>query len=386
PSSPSSLIHPCRPTANPDRSFRHYAFLVSILTAVVAASLIYQLDSFDPAHFPTQDFSRISVTVPLENPRVLDGAEKVAAGRLLAPEDLAYDPDSGAVCTGCADGWVKRVTVTESAADSAVEDVVNTGGRPLGLVLGHHNEVIVADANKGLLNVTRNGTTKVLTKEAEGVDLRLTNGVDVAEDGVIYFTEASYKYGIKDIIWDMLEGRPHGRLMSFDPSTKQTNVLVSGLYFPNGVAVSPDQQFVVFCETPLRRCRKYYLKGERRGLVDKFIDGLPGIPDNIRYDGEGHYWIAILTAPRVGTYSWELAQRYPFIRKLLAIGVRYIGRPRMEKDGGFLDVDLDGKPVTYYHDRRLSLVTSAIKIGDHLYCGSIVYSYVIRLNLTQCPA
>jgi len=27
--------------------------------------------------------------------------------------------------------------------------------------------------------------------------------------------------------------------------------------------------------------------------VEKFIDNLPGFPDNIRYDGEGRYWIAL---------------------------------------------------------------------------------------------
>ena len=42
-----------------------------------------------------------------------------------------------------------------------------------------------------------------------------------------------------------------------------------------------------------KRCLKYHIQGERKGLVDKFIDNLPGPPDNIRFDGEGHYWIAL---------------------------------------------------------------------------------------------
>ena len=29
--------------------------------------------------------------------------------------------------------------------------------------------------------------------------------------------------------------------------------------------------------------------------MDKFIDNLPGMPDNILYDGEGHYWIGLAT-------------------------------------------------------------------------------------------
>lgn len=49
--------------------------------------------------------------------------------------------------------------------------------------------------------------------------------------------------------WDLLEGKPHGRFMSFDPVTRKTRVLVTNLYFANGVAVSPRQDSVIFCET-----------------------------------------------------------------------------------------------------------------------------------------
>lgn len=91
----------------------------------------------------------------------------------------------------------------------------------------------------------------MLTEEAEGLKLKLADAVDVAEDGIIYFSDASYKYNIEQYIYDFLEGRPHGRLLSYDPSTKQTKTLLSNLHFANGVAVSPDQNYVIFCETPL---------------------------------------------------------------------------------------------------------------------------------------
>lgn len=90
---------------------------------------------------------------------------------------------------------------------------------------------------------------KTLTDEAEGVKFKLTDGVDVAADGMIYFTDASYKYNLKDHVADILEGRPHGRLMSYDPSTHRTTVLVRDLFFANGVAVSTDQSCVIFCES-----------------------------------------------------------------------------------------------------------------------------------------
>ena len=32
-----------------------------------------------------------------------------------------------------------------------------------------------------------------------------------------------------------------------------------------------------------------------KGKLEKFIDDLPGMPDNIHHDGKGHYWIALAT-------------------------------------------------------------------------------------------
>lgn len=358
---------------------------VSLLIPVILGTVFYQLDSFDPVSYPAHVLSTDPpIVVPKRNDQMLHCSEKIGVDQLLAPEDVAYDPNSGVIYTGCADGWVKKVKLNESAADSTVEDWVFTGGRPLGLALGRHGEVIVADAEKGLLlNVTSEGEIKVLTEESEGLKFKLADAVDVAEDGILYFSDASYKYNIENHMYDFLEGRPYGRLLSYDPSTKQTKTLVSDLYFANGVAVSPDQDFVIFCETPLRKCNKYYIKGDKKGSVDMFVDNLPGFPDNIRYDGEGHYWIALASEK---TYSWDLAQRYPVIRKIIAILAKYVGLPKAEKNAGVLSVDLQGNPVEHYYDEDLTMVSSGAKIGDHLYCGSVKSPYILHLNLKQNPA
>ena len=64
---------------------------------------------------------------------------------MAGPEDLDYDVATRVIYTGCSDGWIKRVTVNESVTDSVVRNWVNTGGRPLGLALGHNGELIVAE-------------------------------------------------------------------------------------------------------------------------------------------------------------------------------------------------------------------------------------------------
>ncbi|XP_019172183.1 PREDICTED: protein STRICTOSIDINE SYNTHASE-LIKE 6-like isoform X1 [Ipomoea nil] len=357
----------------------------AVLVPVILGVVIYQLDSFDPAPYPAHELTQGSPAVaPKRNGRLLHDSEKIGVGRLSGPEDIVYDPKTGVIYTGCMDGWVKRVTVNESsAADSAVEDWVNTGGRPLGLAHGLHGEVIVADAYIGLLNVTSDGKVQLLTDEADGVKFKLTDAVDVAEDGLLYFTDASWKYRLHDFIWDFFDGRPYGRLLSYDPHTKQTKVLVNDLFFANGVAVFPDQSFVIFCETPLRRCKRLYLKGEKKGSVDVFIENLPGMPDNIRYDGDGLFWIGLVTEY---TYGWELAQKYPFLRKILGVMEKYVGRPKMEKNGGVFVVDLEGNPVAHYYENDFIMVSTGIKIGDYMYCGFVVNGFILRLNLTQNPA
>nr|KYP35928.1 Adipocyte plasma membrane-associated protein [Cajanus cajan] len=302
-------------------------------------------------------------------------SEIVAQGEVVGPEDLAYDKRRRVIYTGCEDGWIKRVTVADSVADTVVENWVNTGGRPLGLALEKSGELMVADAVKV---VTRKKKVEVLADEVEGLKFNLTDGVDVAEDGTIYFTDATYKYSLEDYYNDIIEGRPHGRFMNYNPETKNVTVLARNLYFPNGVVVSSDQHFVIYCETIKKRCRKYYIKGPKKGRIGEFCRDLPGMPDNIHYVGQGQYYIAMATSL---TPQWDLLRRYPFIRKVAAMVTKHVGRLHVEDNGGVLVVNLEGKPTAHYYDTELSLISSGIKIENYIYCGSLMYPYLIRLDL-----
>ncbi|XP_019423894.1 PREDICTED: protein STRICTOSIDINE SYNTHASE-LIKE 4-like [Lupinus angustifolius] len=355
--------------------------LAPFLVPVFVAALFYRFDSFDPVHYPVDEPNRFTLVAPARNNRMRVGSEVLAEGHVAGPEDFVYDAAARVIYTGCEDGWIKRVTVNDSVADSVVENWVNTGGRPLGLAFGTNGELIVGDADKGLLRVTKDKKLEVLVDEVDGLKFKLTDGVDVAHDGTIYFTDASCKYHVKESVYDILEGKPNGRFMSYNPTTEKTTLLADNLYFPNGVAVSPDQNSVVFCETSLMRCRKYYIQGPKKGSIEKFCD-LPGMPDNIHYDGHGQYWIGIAAE---FTPQLEFVFRYPFIRKAMVMLTKYVGSQTKTRNGGVLAVDLEGKPTSHYYDPNLSL-TSGIKIGNHLYCGSIIYPFVIRLDVKQYPA
>ena len=79
-------------------------------------------------------------------------------------------------------------------------------------------------------------------------------------------------------------------------SLKKSTLLLDSLYFANGVAIAPDNSFVLVNETYMYRIHKYWLKGEKAGTSEIIIDNLPGFPDNISSNGEGLYWVALFTS------------------------------------------------------------------------------------------
>ncbi|OEL34630.1 Protein STRICTOSIDINE SYNTHASE-LIKE 4 [Dichanthelium oligosanthes] len=170
--------------------------------------------------------------------------------------------------------------------------------------------------------------------------------------------------------------------MSFDPASR-TAVLVRDLYFANGVAVSPDQSSLIYCETLVRWCSRYHITGDKKGTVEKFIDNLPGFPDNIRYDGEGRYWIALAGGR---TPQWDLLTKYPFVRKLVYLVEKFVAITTGPKNSGEMSVTLDGEPVSMYTDPGLALATGWLKVGKHLYYGSLTETYLSRIDLSKSSA
>merc|ERR1711915_171633 len=358
-------------------------------TAVVAAALCIALAAawtallknspIDPANIdlphPPQRLGVFAHNKRLQNPH------KFGSGSIPNPEDLVFD-SQGRLYTGCGDGWIKRISFLDNL-DVLVENWTYVGGRPLGLVFGSHGELLVCEPSQGLLNVTEDHV-EILTDEADGLKVKFADGVDASREGAVYFTDASYKYGFHDHLFDILEYRPHGRLLKYEPSTKRTNVLLTDLYFPNGVALSAKQDFLVFCETSLYRCQKYWLKGPEKGTVESFIDNLPGLPDNIHYDGNGTFWIGI---PTSRTLIWRMATKFPSVRHVLALMTTL--SPRVVFDAiinepGVLAVNEMGNPIALYSDpNSKNQINTGLKRGECVYYGSLTLDYIGRVPLTQ---
>jgi len=82
--------------------------------------------------------------------------------------------------------------------------------------------------------------------------------------------------------------------------------------------MSPDGEYLLLCETGRARLHKYYLKGERAGQHEILTDSLPGLPDNIKLNDRGNYYVGLY--PRLpGTHHvLELIAPHNLLRKFMA--------------------------------------------------------------------
>jgi sugar lactone lactonase YvrE len=306
----------------------------------------------------------------------LSAVQKLPLGDGHKPEDVALDAE-GKIYAGFEDG---RIMVLQP--DGTQPRVfADTKGRPLGLVFDREGNLIVADALKGLLSISKTGEIKVLADEADGVKFSCLNDLDIGADGTIYFTEASNKFPMSQFTNDLLEHQPNGRLLALDPQSRRPRTLLRNIYFANGVAVSPDQTFVLVAETAEYRIRRVWLKEPKMGQNDVFIDNLPGFPDGISSNGRDRFWLALVT-PRQAIFDRMLLP-YPTMRKMVARLPKFM-QPAPKRYSFVLGLDPQGRVVENLQNGSPDCFAQIANVVEHngaLYFGSIGENTVGRFSL-----
>ncbi|HSL54398.1 MAG TPA: SMP-30/gluconolactonase/LRE family protein [Pyrinomonadaceae bacterium] len=305
----------------------------------------------------------------------LSSVQKLSLGDGHKPEDVALDA-GGKIYAGFEDG---RIMVLQ--ADGTQPRVfANTHGRPLGMIFDREGNLIVADAIKGLLSINKAGEIKLLADEADGAKFSCLNDLDIGADGTIYFTEASNKFPMSQFTNDLLEHQPNGRLLALDPQSHRPRTLLRGIHFANGVAVSPDQTFVLVAETGEYRVRRVWLKEPKMGQNDIFIDNLPGFPDGISSNGRDRFWLALVT-PRQALFDRMLP--YPFMRKMVARLPKFM-QPAPKRYSFVLGLDSQGRVVENLQNGSPDCYAEIANVVEHngaLYFGSIGEDSVGRFPL-----
>lgn len=310
-----------------------------------------------------------------EQNTLLQQIETLKISGAHGPEALAILGDE--LYASTREGWIIR----HNPINGEIKNWVHTNGSPLGLAFDHNNNLLVADAYRGLLHISAAGEITTLTTRVDGSAtqqpaINYADDVDVAADGKIYFSDASTKFGAQAnggtyqaSLLDTLEHGGHGRLLVYNPNDQSTKILMQGLNFANGVALAEDSSFVLVVETGSYRVHKYWLEGNQAGQSEIIVDNLPGFPDNIVRGENGRFWIG-LVAPR--NTLVDALSNHRFLRAVIQRFPAFM-RPAAQHYGHVIAIDAQGQvlhslqdPEGNYHTN-----TGALEVGDWLYVSSL---------------
>jgi sugar lactone lactonase YvrE len=310
---------------------------------------------------------------PYSRNAVLAGADLLRVPG-TGPEDIALDHD-GRIVTGLDDGRICRLTPD----GRTIEIVADTGGRPLGIEHRDDGKLVVCDAHRGLLLVDpATGDIEELVTSVDGAPIGLANNAAIHPDGSVLFSDSSRRFGLDHFKGDLIEHSTTGRLLRWRDG--HVEVLLDGLAFANGVAITHDGDAVLVAETGAYRIVRLWLGGERAGQREVLVDNLPGFPDNLSTGPTGTVWVA-MPSTRDATLDW-LLPRAPALRKAVW-ALPEVLQPDGEKLAFVLGIDADGK-VTHNlqgpgdHFRR---VTGVRQYEGTLVMGSLLEGAVASISL-----
>ncbi|GAB4843930.1 hypothetical protein Ancab_013894 [Ancistrocladus abbreviatus] len=363
--------------------FSTVAFIVTLVVAIVATKRgLFAPSNSDHNPITVIDFSELEI-LPVAD--------------AVGPESIAFDPNGYGPYAGVSDGRIikwdqhERRWIDFAITSPNREGCRRTGnheesehicGRPLGLRFSDKTgDLYIADAYMGLLVVGPDGglATTVAT-EAEGVPFGFTNGVDIDQrTGVLYFTDSSTRYSRRNYLAAIITGDRTGRLMKYDPGSKQVVVLLNNLTFPNGVALSQNGQSVLVMESTSCRVLRYWLQTAEAGNVE-VLTQLPGFPDNIKRTSKGEFWVGVYS--RKGkVLEWALSNPW--------LGETFVSLPlntmklasaiaRLRAIGLAVKLSEEGDVLEVLEERSGSLkfVSEVEEKDGDLWFGSVVLPYV----------
>lgn len=226
---------------------------------------------------------------------------------------------------------------------------------------------------------------------AKWSEIRFADDVDVGpKTGHVYFTDASdiapaydWETQTHDVMdtykTDFLRGNPKGRLLCYNPKTTKIDVLADGIWFANGIAVDPNEEFVLVASTSSSRVLKYHLEGKKKGEVEVLLDGY--FFDGIDCSTNGKCYGVIPTAPPL--LVKVLSALDPVVNRWLRFACMMMPKsfmPSVVPYVGIVEFDpKDGKVSKFIVDAKGKTLKTFNGVTEHngkLYLGSLSNEFI----------
>ena len=323
---------------------------------------------------------------PFEQNDKLRDVTLIGLGRIEAPEDVILDRRDN-LYAGSRHGDIIRFLAPDY---EKMEVFAHIGGQPLGMAFDRDDNLYVCIGGMGLYRIKPDGTVEKATDETnrslhsvnDDSRLRLADDLDITDDGLIFFSEATVRYEMDEWPIDGLEARGNGRIICYDTKRGTTHTALRGLKFPNGICVASDGQSILFAETFGCSIKRYWFAGAKKGTVEVVMDNLPGYPDNINLASDGNYWLALVG---MRSPALDLAWKMPGFRRRMAkrVPVDEWLFPNINT-GCVVKFNEQGKILESLWDLRgvnHPMITSMREHRGYLYLGGISNNRIGRYKL-----
>ncbi|MCP9630411.1 SMP-30/gluconolactonase/LRE family protein [Rhodopseudomonas palustris] len=323
---------------------------------------------------------------PFEQNDKLRDVSLIGLGKIEAPEDVILDRHDN-LYAGSRHGDIMKFYAPDY---SRMEVFAHIGGQPLGMAFDRNDNLYCCIGGMGLYRIAPDGKVEKATDETnrslwsvnDDSRLRLADDLDIADDGRIFFSEATVRYEMDEWPVDGLEARGNGRIICYDPNTNTTRTVLRGLKFPNGIAIASDRQSILFAETFGCSIKRYWFDGPKSGTVEVVMDNLPGYPDNINLASDGNYWLALVgmrspaldLAWRMPDFRRRMGKRLP-VDEWLFPNINTGCVVKFNEQGQILESFWDLGGVNH------PMITSMREHRGHLYLGGIANNRIGRYKL-----
>lgn len=346
--------------------------LGSLLSVIVFQSCGIHPTAWQPPIKPD-----VENTLELNNK--LLNSKKIDLEGWYGPEDIIFDKLGNLYCgvhigaQNFSDGKILKIS-----PNGLVKVFYDANSWVAGLHFDSKGNLIALSHKQGLISISPDKEVTVLAdRDEKGRPFLIPNGLDIASDGNIYFSNTSHesayniKYGRKLI----MELKPNGGLYQYNPETKKVTTLIDGTYFGNGVVLSKNEDFLLMTETTKYRIIKYWLKGKEKGEKEIFMDNLPGFPNGISIREDGSFWLGFSTKR-----NDTLDKIHPKkgIKKIV-YGLPEFMQPKQDKFGIVLNISEKGEILSSLLDSTGTVIPEAGSVKENkgnLYIGGDIIPYI----------
>jgi gluconolactonase len=201
-------------------------------------------------------------------------------------EGINIDRSGNIFMVGCMTGDILKVEGNKCVT-------IGKAPAPNGAKFHKDGRFFVTDRSAGLIAIDpKTGAHTTVVSSYQGEPFKALNDLVFDNEGGIYFTDPTGSNAFKRI----------GRVFYLAPGSSSAELLLSGIAYPNGIALSANGQRVYIAEFGLNRIVSMPTKTAKNKLEPPFIfanlEGGIG-PDGLAVDSEGNVYAAHLEAGEI---------------------------------------------------------------------------------------